>query len=100
MARVVFNSNCLKVLTVEECERFHAKGFRMDVLVSVIIILTLGRYINSLRVSSDYGPLIKMLNVMTKSLFSFMIIWLLNVSTFTFVSMIYFGELEFFKHPI
>jgi hypothetical protein len=99
MAHVVTNQNCMMVFEYSECQIYHKNAFRLDVLVSIIIFLTISRFIMSLRVSINYGPLLKMLSVMTRSLVVFMFIWVLIIMLFSFTSLILFGDFEFARGP-
>ena len=93
---MVINSNCYRAFEIKECQELHSNAFRLDALLSVVVMFTCARFMLGFRVSEAYGPTLKMLIMLTKSLGTFMIIWGIVMSLFTFIGMLLFRELKFF----
>lgn len=67
--------------------------FRLDLLLAVIVALYWMKCILLFRVTKTFGPMLKIIQLMTKDLAQFLIIWTLIMIIFTSIAQLVFGDL-------
>ena len=67
--------------------------FHLDVLVSVIASTFWLRMIIMLKLTKTFGPLIRIIMVMLKELFIFLVLWVVQLFIFACIGILVFGSL-------
>ena len=71
---------------------FHNK-FHFDVLLSVVASTFWLRMIIMLKLTKTFGPLIRIITVMLKELFIFLVLWIIQLFIFACIGILIFGSL-------
>jgi hypothetical protein len=67
--------------------------FHFDVLLSVIASTFWLRMIIMLKLTKTFGPLIRIIQVMLKELFIFLVLWIIQLFIFACVGILVFGSI-------
>lgn len=68
--------------------------FRLDLLLAVVVAIYWLKCIMLFRVTKTFGPMLKIIHLMTIDLAQFIVIWTLILIIFTSIAQLVFGDLK------